>query len=366
MRFQPSLYMEYAKDLGHFGAEYNLAASGIACPFTMAEMGVDARVLEWDPAPTYGHPALREEIARRYGVQPEQVLAPGGGSSLVNFLLGAALLDRGDRVLMETPTYESLEATLASTGAELIPFPRPPEKRWALNPEEAGCHRNSRLKLIAVTRLHNPSGMDIPEETLLRLAHCAEELDAWVLVDEVYLDYLPPERIRVAALLHPRLITTSSLTKVYGQGDLRAGWALAPADLVARCWRINNVLGVNPAVVPERIALELFRNGSLDRLAAWARQRGEDHWPLVEAALSNHPDLEWVKPEGGIFVFVRHRRWQDASAFVEFLARRYRTLVMPGRFFGRADGFRLGFGGGRPELEEGLKRIGEALEEFGG
>ncbi len=364
MDFKPAVYMEFAKQQHARKVECNLGLSGITRPYTLEELGVTTRVFQNDAFHPYGNAELKEAIAHRYGVQVDQVLIPSGGSSLCNFLLAAALLDRGDAVITETPYYEPLTATVASTGAEVVLLRRRPENDYAIELEELERILRPPVKLVVVTRLHNPTGVDIPEQTLFAVGEAAARIGAYALVDEVYLDFLPPASRRIAACIHPHLITTSSLTKVYGMGDLRVGWAIGPKAIVERCWRINNVLGVNPPFITERIALELFQQGGLDRMAEYAREIAEKNWSIVERFLSNRSDLDWVKPDGGIITFVRLKNRSNADALAACLLERYSTRVMPGSYFNQPDGFRLGFGASAQELSEGLRRISAALEEW--
>ena len=364
MKYQPAQYMEFAKNLDVSRAECVLAFSGIECPYTFEELGIDSRVFKEVKFHPYGNDELKEAIAQRYKVTPDQVLIPGGGTSLPNFLIGAALLQAGDRVLLESPTYEPLESTIAFSGAEIVHFDRRFDNRCDLDLDGLWRLIRPPVKLIVLTRLHNPSGRDIPEKSLLQLAEKAEGIDAYVLMDEVYLDFLPPEKIKVSASLHPRLITTASLTKVYGFGGLRMGWAIGPRDIIWNCCRINNLLGVNPPTIPEQIALTLFRNGSLDRIGEWVRRRAAENLLKLDHFLSNQPALEWVKPDGGIMALLRLKSGRDSGSLVEHLREAHKTLVMPGRFFGLHDGFRLGFGIKPDQLLEGLKRLGTALNEM--
>lgn len=363
MDFKPAVYMEFAKQQHANKVECNLGLSGITRPYSLEELGVTPRVFYNDAFHPYGNAELKEIIAHRYGVRSDQILIPNGGSSLCNFLLAAALLDRGDAVITETPYYEPLTATVASTGAAVILLYRRPENRYAIELEELERILRPPVKLIVVTRLHNPTGVDIPEQTLFDIGEAAARIGAYVLVDEVYLDFFPPGSKRIAARIHPHLITTSSLTKVYGMGDLRIGWAIGPKAIIERCWRINNVLGVNPPFITERAALELFRNGGVDRMAVYARETAEKNWSIVERFLSNRSDIDWVKPDGGIIIFIRLKSRKNADALAALLLEKYSTRVMPGSYFDRPDGFRLGFGASAQELSEGLRRICAALEE---
>jgi hypothetical protein len=364
VKFQPTIYLEAVKATDFSTVECNLAFSGVDCPYSLAELGITATVLEGGEFESYGHPGLKAAIAERCGANPDQVLSPGGGSTLCNFLITAALVEAGDRILVERPTYEPLIALAKSTDGEVAYLPRPFDRSFDFDPAELLSLMTPPVKLVILTRLHNPSGKDIPPEKLVLIGERAEETGAYVLVDEVYLDFLPEENRLPACRIHPRLISVNSLTKVYGLGLMRIGWAIGPVKIVQRAWRINNLLGSIPPRVPENVAYELFRNGGLDRIGAWARRRARENRRIVEDWMEKHPDLEWVKPDGGIIAYIGLKSARFSDGFIKFLREKFRTAVMPGRYFDLPGGFRLGFGIPDITLREGLRRIDLALNEY--
>ncbi|TKJ42371.1 hypothetical protein CEE37_01440 [candidate division LCP-89 bacterium B3_LCP] len=363
MDFKPALYMEYMKSQDFSQIECNLAMSDIDCPYSLAELGITARVLETGEYHSYGNPELKEVIAEQYGVDPEQVLIPGGGSSLCNFLVAATLLGHKDQALVERPTYEPLRSTIESTGAEILNLPRSYHNSFNVDLDELNHLMNPKVKLVVLTRLHNPSGRDMELDTLLKIGEKAAETGAYVLVDEVYLDFLPENIRKPSTSIHPRLIVTSSFTKVYGLGTLRMGWAVAPKDLVEQCCRINNVLGVVPPMVPEQISLQLFQSGGISRIGAYARRGAGENIASVAKFIASQPQLEWVEPSAGIIGFIRVKSMENTDPLAEKLRMKFRTMVIPGSHFDMPDGFRLGFGCDPSELKEGLRRISLALNE---
>ncbi len=86
---------------------------------------------------------------------------------------------------------------------------------------------------------------------------------------------------------------------------------------------------------------------------------------LLDAFLDRRTDLECFRPPAGSVVFPRLREG-DAEAFVPLLREKYETSVVPGRFFGMPQHFRIGFSGDPSELCEGLERLGSALDKFRG
>ncbi|HET9888102.1 MAG TPA: pyridoxal phosphate-dependent aminotransferase, partial [bacterium] len=172
----------------------------------------------------FGDPELRKVIARVYGAGIEQVLV-SEGTSLANYTALAVLAGPEDRILVEFPTYPVLEEIPRFHGAEVQRIARRPEQGWQPQLEEISRLVESPGKHVAavvLTRLHNPSGVDLSPQFLSDLAALAEARDFVVLFDEVYLDFLPDSV--PAHRLSPRFVTTGSLTKAYGYGGLRVGW----------------------------------------------------------------------------------------------------------------------------------------------
>jgi aspartate/methionine/tyrosine aminotransferase len=193
------------------------------------------------------------------------------------------------------------------------------------------------------------------------LAELAESRDFNVLVDEVYLEWMygvgDLAEIRSAINISPRFVTTRSLTKVFGLAALRAGWILAEATLAKRMRRLNGLFASSMSHPAERLAARAFDHAEmlLDR----QRKRVDRNRSIVIKFIASQPRLSWIAPKAGTVGFVR---LDDAN--VDGLAERllaHDSLVVPGRFFGVDDHFRIGFGMEQAHLEEGLKRLGTAL-----
>jgi aspartate/methionine/tyrosine aminotransferase len=183
-----------------------------------------------------------------------------------------------------------------------------------------------------------------------------------VLVDEVYLESLAVlgRPSGSAAHLGPEFVVTSSLTKAYGLSGLRCGWAVADPDLARRMWRLNDLFGVIPAHPAERLSVVALDH--LDRVASRARTILETNTEGVNAFLAARPDLECAPVEGGMIVFPR-LRGGDVEGLCRRLRERHETTVVPGRFFGAPEHFRLSLGCAPATLEEGLSRLARALDE---
>jgi aspartate/methionine/tyrosine aminotransferase len=328
---------------------YNLASSEVP-HFRLDRFPIDLAELELDGASRYRYPPLREAIARKAGVAPDRVVM-ADGTSMANLLAMAALVAPGDEVLVEQPAYEPMVAAARFLGAEVKSFARQgPEFR--ADPEAVANAVTGRTRLIVLTNLHNPSGNLADAETLRRIG----EIGPIVLIDEVYLD---AARQPSAALLGDAFVTTSSLTKVYGLSGLRCGWILAAPRLAEKMWRLNELFGVAQAHADERlscIALERLDEVAAATPALLGRNRA-----LANDFFAGRRDLEVAPMAHGITAFPRLLRG-DVDALHALLKERYDTAIVPGRFFGLADHFRIGVGGPTQTIEGGLERLGAALD----
>ena len=356
MRTVRSDYMHWAK----FKPPVLYQLTGSEVPhFRMDSLPISIADLDLDGASHPRYAPLREAIAKRYGVSTEQVVA-ADGTSMANFLAMATMISPGEEVLIEHPTYELLVGAASYLGAEIRRFERKPEDAFRLDPASVRDAMSDRTRLIVITNLHNPSSALAAEDDLREVGHMAASVGARVLIDEVYLDSAVPPRPS-AVHLGPGFVCTNSLTKVYGLSGLRCGWVLAERELAERMWRLNDLFGVNQAHPAERLACIAFEHIDKvigDNPAILARNR--EHWNEFAAS---RDDLDCMQAEHGITVFPR---WNggDTERLEAHLRDRHDTAVVPGRWFEMPDHFRVGFGLPTEELEEGLHRLGLALDEL--
>jgi aspartate/methionine/tyrosine aminotransferase len=278
---------------------------------------------------------------------------------MANHLVMAALVESGDEVLIERPTYEPLLALAEHLGANVHRFDRRADESFALDPAEVTRALTSRTKLIVVTNLHNPSGSRAAESTLREIGMIAQEVGATVLVDEVYLDTAFEMAPRSAFHLNEAFVVTSSLTKAYGLGGLRCGWLLARPDLAEKIWALNDLFGVVGVHVAEQLGVMCFEK--LDYLASRTRQLLMTNWSAYENFVENASQLD-----------VKEFRWRTTSfprlksgsveQLCDILVNKFETSVVPGRLFEAPQHFRIGFGGDPVTFADGLERLAEALK----
>lgn len=353
-------YMAWAKRHASL-PRYHLARSGLAPP--------EAALLEpaWPSAPSgLAEPEVpeqaRQRLSERWGVDPQRVILCLGTSHAV-YLACRSLLRPGDLALVERPTYEVLASLPALCGARVGRIERDHAEGFRLPADLPERIRAERPRLVVLSNPHNPTATWLPPDELAPVVRALDDAGGKLLVDEVYLEFAPHPEASSALQLGDGVVAAASLTKAHGLGAWRFGWLIAAEEVVVQARRYDDYIAVNyptPSAACGLVAL-----GRLDELRQRARRLCHSHAPLVEAWVAGRPDVSWHRPDVGAMSWLQLREVTDTRSWTERLLERFDTLVVPGEFFDAPGWIRLGFGVARADLEEGLRRIGQALDEPG-
>ncbi len=350
MRKKYSEYMYWAKTQSK--ARFNLATSGVGS-FPLRELGFSAGELEGqleiNGNNSYGYQPLLAAIAAKCETSPDCVVT-AAGTSMANHLAMAALLEPGDEVLIENPTYELIVSAAEYLGASIKRFARREEDGYAIDPAELRRAVTPKTRLIILTNLHNPSSVLTSDEALRE----AGSLGPTVLVDEVYLDAVYENTPRSSFHLGPNFVVTNSLTKVYGLSGLRCGWILAQPDLARAIWRLNDVFAATPVHPGELLSVAAFRQ--LDAIRQKARRVVAADRALLAQFLRDNQCVSAPTTQFGTTAIL-HLRDYSVDDFLARLRAEYETSAVPGRFFGMPDHFRIGMGVDNAMFAEGLANI---------
>jgi aspartate/methionine/tyrosine aminotransferase len=352
-------YMHWSKT--HERARHDLTGSNLL-PLDLGELPGGAGAVRLSGPNDEGFAPLVEAIATRYAVEPARICTAPGTSG-ANFLAMAALLRPGDEVLVERPTYDPLLGAARLLGAQIRRFERPFESGFQPDPDRVAEQMSSRTRLVALTNLHNPSGVLIPEATIRAIGEVAESVGARVLVDEVYLETAFDDSPRHAATISDTFISTNSLTKTFGLAGLRCGWAIASPAVAEAMRRARDVVDAVGSFPSDTLATVAFAR--IDRLLERAREILVPNLDRLRETANRAPSLDWVVPAGGPGGFPRLLGTEDAGPFVEFLEREYETSVAPGHFFEAPAHFRVAIGDAPDRVARGLDALDRALEAWG-
>ncbi len=352
-------YLRWAKT--HRRARYELTGSGVP-PARPTDLGETLPVsLEGQGA--YGHPRLIEAIAELYSVDAEAIV-PVPGTSSANFMAMAATMRHGECVMLERPIYQPLQRVAHFLGLRAISLPRLAEGGFDIGIAafEAGLEHGPRA--VMVTNLHNPGGCRMSKDCVAGLADRCARVNATLIVDEVYLDaaHLTGDGPRwTAASLADNVVSTSSLTKIYGLGTLRTGWLIGSPSIVERAREIMDLLSVENAAPSTALALCALSNlKALEERYRVFHSTGQEvfgHWLAGESRVTKYPNC------GALFECLRLPQGVDTNRFCDVLLNEFDTQVVNGRFFGLRDHIRISTALEAGDLSEALSRLSAALDK---
>ncbi len=328
-----------------------------------------------DPAPLgpapeveVGHagPVLAEveaQIARRFGVSPDRVVATVGASGGL-FACAWAWFGPGARVVADAPSYEPFRALPQRLGADLRVIERRLEDGWQIDPADirrllgTGTGRGH----VFLANPHNPSGAQLGLQRVQAIAREAERAGGLLVSCDIYGEY-EPDAARVDAFrAAPNAVSIGSLTKAYGLGSLRIGWAILGEGVASEVHALRDatyLAWVDAPVASLRIGLR-----ALDRLPQFLaayQHIVETTRPTWARWLTNTEGVHATVPDHGIIAFARIEGAPDTFALAEYLAREHDVGVVPGEFFGMAGHVRVGCALPPAELAEGLARLAQGI-----
>jgi aspartate/methionine/tyrosine aminotransferase len=340
--------------------KFDLALSGILnLPF--AELDAKLSDLELHGDNAYGYRPLVNALASHRRIAPESVVTVSGGTSMANHMAIAALLEHGDEVLIEQPTYDPLLAIAEYLGANIKRFPRRFEDEFKIDIVALEKQMTPRTRAIVLTNLHNPSSALVEETTLQKIGELARDVGARVLVDEVYLEAMFENSPKPAISLGPEFVVTSSLTKGYGLSGLRCGWILAEPELAKRIRRLDDIFAASAPNVTERLSVAAV--AQLPKIAARAKALLETNRRTLDDFFTTRDDVEVVPTKFGTTSFPRLRNG-DVDQLCALLIEKYETAVVPGRFFEAPQHIRIGMCCNPELFAVGVERLGKALDEL--
>jgi aspartate/methionine/tyrosine aminotransferase len=355
-RVMGTSYLNWAKTRST--AKFNLATSGLG-NLKLRELRVSLDDLELTNG-GYGYQPLIQLIAARYRVDPESVVT-AAGTTFANHLAMAALIELGDEILFEHPAYEPMLAAAQYLGARVRRFARRFKDGFRIDLESLESLVSPETRLIVLTNLHNPSSALIDDAEIKQIGEIARRVGARVLVNEIYKETLFEDPPGTAFHLGNEFVVTSSLTKAFGLSGLRCGWIFAEPELAKRMWLLNDLFAATPVHVGERLSVVAMQQ--LGEIGTRAKELLERNRKLLNEFFDTREDLEVVRPEFGTVMFPRVRG-SSSEELCQLLREKYETTVVPGKFFEMPAHFRVGIAGDTAVLEEGLQRLGDALDEL--
>jgi 2-aminoadipate transaminase len=324
---------------------------------------------------TEGDEELRQWIAHRYlekkglHVDAERIVITNGSQQGLD-LLGKALLDNGDGVLMEEPGYLGAIQSLSLFQPRFLPVTLNDDGLDLVLLAETLVSNKAKL-LYAVPSFQNPSGVSYSDDNRAQVAALANEHRFVVVEDDPYgeLRFAGREAKSFYHYLPQQTVLLGSFSKVVAPG-FRLGWLVAPDWLHEKLIIAKQAADLHTSSFTQRIMATFLADNNLDHHIARITDAYGRQCRAMQEALGRHfpKCIGFTRPEGGMFLWGRLPAGMDAMELFQ-AAVGEKVVFVPGNPFYTGNGstatMRFSFSCVDAEtIEEGVRRLASALERF--
>ena len=315
-----------------------------------------------------GYPRLRSWIADKHGVEPERVLVTNGSLQADAFLFDH-LVQAGDEVIVESPTYDRTLLGLRHRGAQLHAIEL---QHDGIDTDALGhlLSQGAKPKLAhVIPNFQNPAGYTLSLQRRQALLALAEAHDFVILEDDPYgeLRFSGEPVPTMLSLDGQRVVYASSFTKTVCPG-VRVGYLVGPAELIAALAKQATNTYISPNMVAQSLVYEFCASGAIERSIETVKTAlAERARTLAEALRSELAEAEFVEPQGGYFMWVTLPEGTDVHALFKAAADRGVAFVKGTDFLleGGENTLRLAYSGVTPaEIETGIARLAESYRSL--
>ncbi len=310
-----------------------------------------------------GAPRLRQAISAQHpGTSAEDVLVVNAPQEAI-LLAMQAMVRPGDRVVVQTPCYQSLRDVALELGAEVVPWPIAPDGAgFALDLDKLEACLRQKTALVVTNFPHNPTGVSPTQDVFTELTFLIENSGARWFSDEMYrgLGRDDHAELAPAASEIAGAVSLGGLSKSLNLPGLRLGWLVCrDRALLAEIERRKDWTSICSNAVSELAGEHAL--GIAPLLYQQNRARIAQNEAKLEAFLAERPGaLSWSRPHAGPVSLARVERG-TATELADRARERARALLVPSNMFGLEDRWvRLGLG--RDAMDVALARLAIALE----
>lgn len=309
---------------------------------------------------------LREQLAAKYGVTPDQILVGNGSLQIVD-LLGHALLGSESVVFTESPTYDRALTLCRRHGARPVGIPLEADGP-DIEALETALERDRPAFFYIIPDFQNPSGSTASLSKRERIVALARQHGFWLLEDAPYrpLRYRGEQLPSLFDLAPDVVLHMSSFTKQIAPG-IRVGYMVGDEALLKQVATVAEDTYITPNLVGEGIVYEFITRGWLEEQLAALRDLYLPRLEAITKAIRTYlPDADFIEPDGGFFLSLTLPEGITSEALRREASTRGLTLSDGRGFFPNPDDgdrfIRLPFCAmTEAELDEGIRRLAETV-----
>lgn len=329
--------------------------------------------------PASGLPELREALVdkterdSKWRPETSQILITNGGKHAV-YNSCAALIDPGDEVLLPAPYWTTYPEAIALAGGITVEVPTDIESEFKVTVEQLESATTASTKALFFVSPSNPTGAVYSADEIIAIGKWAIERGIWIIADEIYehLTYEGHEHHSIRALLpeiDDQCLIVNGVAKTYAMTGWRVGWMVGPTDVISAAGNLQSHATSNVANVSQRAALAAVSGDLKDVIRM--RESFDRRRQTMTEMLTNIDGVRLLETQGAFYAFpdfsafygreIAGKTAQNTLELAAIILEEAKVAIVPGEAFGSPGYARLSFALGDEDLEEGLTRITQLL-----
>ena len=327
---------------------------------------------------TDGYPKMRECARQRAEKvnsvgENDAILIMTGANQGID-LTAKALLNKGDKVIVESPSFIGSLNAFRTYECELVGV-TVEDDGMSMEGLEDALKNNDGVKFIyTIPTIQNPPGVTMSLEKRKKMLELASKYDVLILEDNPYGDLrFSGEDVPTIKSMDTegRVVYAGSFSKILSPG-MRLGYIVAPSELAEKIEMLKQVNDVHTPMLTQLMCVEFMKKYDIDSYIEKNRELyGKKCAAMVNAMEKYFPKgkVKWVTPEGGIFLWCECPTITDITPVVDRCLEK-KVAIVPGSnfatdIFAPSNMFRLNYSSATIEnIEEGVRRLGEVLTEL--
>jgi aspartate aminotransferase len=314
---------------------------------------------------------LRVDNQLKYN-RSEVVVSCGAKHTLYN--LCQVLFEEGDEVIIPSPYWVSYLDMVVLSGAKPVILKTTELQGFKLQPQQLEAAITKNTRAVIINSPSNPAGVVYTASELEALAEIILRKGILVISDDVYEKIIYDNNLfrNIASLseeLKKMTVVVNGVSKAYSMTGWRIGYAAGPEEIITAVTKLQSQNTSNPTSIAQKAAVEAL-NGPQNNVTEMVEEFRKRRDAIVEK-LNDIPGITCMLPQGAFYVFpdvsaLFGRSYQaivisNSSDFTAFLLDEANVAVVPGVDFGHDHHIRLSYATSLKNIEEGLKRVRNAV-----
>jgi len=327
-----------------------------------------------------GLPELKDAVIAKFkrdnglSYSREEVIITAGAKQAV-FNAFMATLEEGDEAIIPVPYWVAYPEIVKLTGATPVFVPLDPNAGYSRTVKAIESYVTDKTVAIVLNSPSNPTGALLEDNFINGLIEVCNENNILIVSDETYEQIVFDKKYKSIAAYENAMnntLTVNSMSKTYAMTGWRLGYAAGPEELIKKMVQVQAQSTSCPNSIAQKASIDTISGDQ--SIVTEMREEYRRRRDFVYSELSGIPDTSLHKPDGALFAFPDVSRYygfdhngktiENSVDFAEFLMDEFKVVVVPGAAFGRDENIRISYAASMDIIEEGIRRLKEALKHI--